>query len=218
MSLTKFYSYHQKAEIKKNLAFINLEYKKIKNYVNFEVFPFEQLAEYQIGYSIDSDGNSLVTDEKHSWDDYWIVIAYETMCGDPIIIELNENGCPVSILMHGMGSWGAGSFLANSMESFFYILKDIAGFLTEKGIVNGKRTIQNKELRALLNNFSEKDEYADLDIWESLLNPLFEIAEEYEESLKTKIQKMKKEGKKLTEISQLLNIQTKEVYEYIKKV
>ncbi|PFW93938.1 SMI1/KNR4 family protein [Bacillus pseudomycoides] len=218
MTMIKFNSYHQKEEIKRNLELINLEHEKIREYVNFDIFSFEQLDEFQVGYSIDTDGNSLVTDEEDTWDANWIVIAYETMCGDPIIIDLNEDGYPISSLMHGMDSWGVGGFLADSMDSFINFIKDIGNFLTEKQVLEGKRIIQNRELKTLLNKFLEINKFADFEIWHSLLSPLFDIAEEYEQTLEAKVKKMKKEGKKITEIAHLLNIKPKEVYEYIKKV
>ena len=121
--------------------------------MNFDVCSFEQLDEFQVGYSIDTDGNSLVTDEEDTWDANWIVIAYETMCGDPIIIDLSEEGYPISSLMHGMDSWSGGDFLADSMESFINFMKDIGDFLTEKQVLEGKRMILTKELDILLNEF-----------------------------------------------------------------
>lgn len=196
MTMIKFNSYQQKVEIKRNLELINLEHEKIREYVNFDIFSFEQLEEFQVGYSIDTDGNSLVTDEEDTWDANWIVIAYETMCGDPIIIDLNEDGYPISSLMHGMDSWGVGGFLADSMDSFINFIKDIGNFLTEKQVLEGKRIIQSRELKTLLNKFLEKNKFADFEIWHSLLSPLFDIAEEYEQTLETKVKKMKKEGKK----------------------
>lgn len=73
--------------------------------MNFDVCSFEQLDEFQVGYSIDTDGNSLVTDEEDTWDANWIVIAYETMCGDPIIIDLSEEGY---LYLHSCTGWIVG--------------------------------------------------------------------------------------------------------------
>ena len=111
--------------------------------MNFDVCSFEQLDEFQDGYSIDTDGNSLITDEEDTWDANWIVIAYETMCGDPIIIDLSEEGYPIFSLMHGMDSWSGGDFLADSMESFINFMKDIGDFLTEKQVLEGKKNDTN---------------------------------------------------------------------------
>ena len=213
-----FDSRYQKEKIKRNLELIKLECDKIKDYVNIEVFSFEQLYEGQVGYSVDSNGSSLVNDDEDTWDENWIVIAYEILCGDPSIIELNEDGYPVSRLMHGMDSWDNGSYLADSMESFLNTLKEISRFLTEKQVLEGKRNIQNKELNAMLDYIIEISNSANFEVWESLLNPLFNIVEEYEKALETKVKVLKKEGKKVSEIAGLLNIQPKDVYEYIKKV
>ena len=213
-----FDSDYQKEEIKRNLEMIKLECDKVKDYVNIEIFPFEQLGDGQIGYSVDSGGNSLVTDDEDTWNENWMVIAYETLCGDPIIIELNEDKYPVSLLMHGMDSWDSGSYLADSMESFLNIFKEIVYFLTEKQLLMGKRNIQHKELKAILNNIIKISNTADFETWESLLSPLFVIVEECEEALETKVKEMKKEGKKISEIAELLNLKPKDVYEYIKKI
>lgn len=129
---------------------MNLEHKKIREYVNFDVCSFEQLDEFQDGYSIDTDGNSLITDEEDTWDANWIVIAYETMCGDPIIIDLSEEGYPIFSLMHGMDSWSGGDFLADSMESFINFMKDIGDFLTEKQVLEGKRMILTKRIEYIV--------------------------------------------------------------------
>ena len=110
-----------------------------------------------------------------------------------------------------------GDFLADSMESFINFMKDIGDFLTEKQVLEGKRMIQTKELEILLNEFLERNKFTDFEIWNSLLSPLFDIAEEYEQTME-KSKKMKEEGKKITEIAHMLNIKPKEVYEYIKKV
>ncbi|KGR86994.1 hypothetical protein [Lysinibacillus odysseyi] len=217
MSTIKFDSFHQREEIKRELNFIKLEHEIMKDFVDFEIFSFDELDEYQIGYSIDLNGNSLVTDEADTWDDSWVVIGYETLCGDPIIIELNEAGYPVSRLMHGMGSWNNGTFLADSIKSFLSILKDIRCFLTEKQMLQGKKMIQHKELKVLVNSMIEKNKTVDFEIWEALLQPLFDMAEEYEETLKAKIEEMKREGRKITEIAGMLSIQPKDVYEYSKK-
>lgn len=218
MQNIKFASNQQKAEIKRNLEFINIETEKIKEYVNLELFSFEQLEEAQIGYLITPDGHSLITDEEDSWDANWIVIGYETMCGDPLIIELNEKGYPVSTLIHGIGSWNGGNFLADSLENFLAIMKEINCFLTEKQVREGNQTIIMKELIALINVIVEHNRFTDFDIWKSLLSPLFMLAEEYEKALESNIAELKKQGKRISEIATQLKIQPKDVYMYMKKI
>ena len=62
MTNIKFDSAHQKEKIKRYLELINSEYQEIKEYVDLEIFSFEQLDKCQLGYSFDPDGNSLVTE------------------------------------------------------------------------------------------------------------------------------------------------------------
>lgn len=100
-----FNSTQQKEEFKESLQQINIVLRKIEEYVSIDIFSFDQLNKFQLGYSVDSEGNSLITDEEGSWKRSWVVIAFDTSCGDPIIVDLNEEGYPVSILLHGLGSW-----------------------------------------------------------------------------------------------------------------
>lgn len=70
----------------------------------------------------------------------------------------------------------------------------------------------------MLDHIIEISNSANFEVWESLLNPLFDIVEEYEEVLETKVKELKKEGKKISEIASLLKIPPIDVYEYIKKI
>lgn len=211
-------SSHDEQYIKTTLTFIQQRCDEIKDYVHIEAFSFEQLEKFQIGYSVDSDGHSLVTEDEGAWEAGWVVIAYETLCGDPIIIDLNEAGYPVSLLWHGVGNWDNGFYLANSLESFLAILIEIAHFLTEKQVFEGNRAIRNAEWNELLKAIATKDKRAYCESWESLLNPLFELVETYEEEMQTKVQEMKKQGKTISEMAQLLNISPKDVYRYFKNI
>lgn len=113
---------------------INSEIEKALKDISFQSVSFgymavcfynpEQLAEAQIGYAIDPDGNSLISDEKGSWQESWLVIGHEDLCGDPIFIETAENVCPVYTSMHGAGVW-EGRLIANSLQSFIDALKVI---------------------------------------------------------------------------------------------
>ena len=70
----------------------------------------------------------------------------------------------------------------------------------------------------MLIHITEIDNSASFETWESLLSPLFDIVEEYEKLLETRVKELKKKGKKVSEIAVLLNLQPKDVYEYIKKI
>lgn len=169
-----FNSPQQKKEIKESLQELNIVFREIKEYVNIDIFSFEQLNKHQLGYSVDPEGNSLITKEEGSWKRNWVVIAYDTLCGDPIIVDINEEGYPVSILFHGLGSWEAGSFLSNSMSSFTNSLKEVTYLLDKKN----KQIIGKKDFESMLKRIVvDNNGFSDYDTWESLLNPLLGFIE-----------------------------------------
>ncbi|MCI1695699.1 hypothetical protein [Aneurinibacillus aneurinilyticus] len=194
----------------KNLELLNDEIDKIREYMTIEICTINELDEAQIGYGIDSEGNSLIKGEA-SWDEDWIVIGRETMCGDPIIADAAEAGYSISILMHDMESWEGGSYLAESISEFLKHLQYIGIFIEQNGTSIRKRDIEN-----LVKTISEKDSYTDGDSWELLLQPLFTIAKQYEDEMKAKIAHMLEQGLKMSVISERVNMPTKEVYEYMK--
>ena len=49
--------------------------------------------------------------------------------------------------------------------------------------------ILTKELNILLNEFLERNKFTDFEIWHSLLSPLFDIAEEYEQTMERKVKR-----------------------------
>ena len=209
-----FNSPQQKEEVKERLQQIHRVFQKIREYVDIEIFSFDQLNKYQLGYSVDAEGNSLITGEEGSWQRNWIVIACDTLCGDPIIVDIKEDGYPVSTLIHGLGSWEAGSFLSNSMSSFTNSLKEVTYLLDKKEKqLNGKKDFESMLEKIVVDN----NGYADYDTWESLLNPLFGVIVDDENALKDKVRNMKEEGKKIKEISSYLNISLKDVYHYLKQ-
>ncbi|NMF00570.1 hypothetical protein [Aneurinibacillus aneurinilyticus] len=56
----------------KNLELLNDEIDKIREYMTIEICTINELDEAQIGYGIDSEGNSLIKGEA-SWDEDWIL-------------------------------------------------------------------------------------------------------------------------------------------------
>lgn len=53
-----FNSTQQKEEFKESLQQINIVLRKIEEYVSIDIFSFDQLNKFQLGYSVDSEGNS----------------------------------------------------------------------------------------------------------------------------------------------------------------
>jgi hypothetical protein len=82
-----------------------------------ELFSARGLAKGQVGYSQDPRGRDLTRGRKGAWRKTWLAIGYDTMCGDPILVDLAQPGWPVFTAMHGQGVWEPIS-IARSFEGF----------------------------------------------------------------------------------------------------
>src|SRR5215208_1142108 len=94
-------------------------------YTTVRMFASDQLDEAQLGYSVDSSGNSLIDGSEGSWKREWLVIGYEDLCGDPIFIDTDAPGCPVYTAAHGEGDWQA-KRIAASLKSFAQAMSEVA--------------------------------------------------------------------------------------------
>ncbi len=81
------------------------------------IFPEDEIDENQIGYSFDSEGQSLVGESNGDWKKNWLVIGYESLCGDPLFTDIETENFPVFTAMHGVGSWNE-NLIADNFESF----------------------------------------------------------------------------------------------------
>lgn len=204
-------------ELKEMLKLLKFESEKIEEFANFYIFKLEELESKQVGYSIDTNGNSLICDKEGSWKREWIVVGYETLCGDPIIIDTNEVKLPVSLLMHGMGEWTGGTFISELTDLFVKELKSVSSFISERSNQNINPRITCAELDELLKNSINKDIYGDIDQWKSMLDPIYVSTKEYEESLAKKVKKLSVQGMKINEISDVLNMYIENIYIFKKE-
>jgi hypothetical protein len=114
------------------------EYKKLRGsmlfsevsmgYKTTHLFDIEELEKVQTGYSIDNQGNSLTGKKDGDWKENWIVIGYEDQCGDPMLIDINDEDLPVYTAMHGEGEWNP-DLIASSFQNFIKALSLINEFL-----------------------------------------------------------------------------------------
>ncbi|MDR0271415.1 hypothetical protein [Paenibacillus sp.] len=155
---------------------------QVAAWTDFEIFDPEHLECEQIGYAIDPEGRSLVTREDGSWQADWLVIGNMEPTGDPIIVETGEPEQPVAVLMHGMGDWNAGSYLAGSVIRFKEAAEQIMQFISRENEGTSLR-ITCAELDQAVAAVAAADEYADIDIWKSLLAPAYQAAVEREADL-----------------------------------
>ncbi len=204
-------------EIKEKLEILKKETEKIEEFTNFQIFNLQELKEEQIGYSIDSNGNSLVSNEEGSWEEEWIVIGQETLCGDPIIIDTKEVGFPIFTLMHGMGDWNAGSCLSASIGKFTNEIKQINKFICERNKENTTPRVTCESLDNLIYEMIEEDEDGDVDTWKSMLYPIYNSTREYENDLTKKVKEMYENNMKIKDISAKLNMSVNNTYVYLKR-
>jgi hypothetical protein len=135
------------------------------NEINF--FAPNNLDEQQIGYSIDSNGNSLVTGNEGEWQEEWLVIANDQL-GDSIIIDVSSPRLTVLSAAHGEGDWEAFT-IADSLENFIVIISILKEF--SKGRINPadleKNPIADKERRRALTKIAERNPKAEMWFWET---------------------------------------------------
>jgi hypothetical protein len=77
-----------------NISDISLGY----NEINF--FDPLKLRDEQVGFSYNTEGNTLVTGNEGDWKEEWIVIANDEM-GDPIIVDTSTPQLTVLNASHG---------------------------------------------------------------------------------------------------------------------
>jgi len=90
-----------------------------------------ELEQGQIGYSVTPQGTTLIGDGDGDWQFNWLVIGYETACGDPIFMSVVPPH-PVYTAMHGQGSWNA-KLVAPSLDIFWKCLEVFLQFATGRG-------------------------------------------------------------------------------------
>ncbi|WP_285395873.1 hypothetical protein [Lysinibacillus sp. fls2-241-R2A-57] len=203
------------AELLKQLKQLKVVSEQLAEWIDVEMFDPEYLEREQIGYSIDFEGNSLIHDEEGAWQADWLVIGHMKLTGDPMIIETAEPGQPVAVLMHGMGDWHAGSYLTGSVLNFQVAIQQFRQLIAQQNESSWK--IKCMELERIITEIVSADEYADKDLWESLLNPAFQAARRMEDELTKQVLMMSKRGMSIKEIADMLQLPLKEAYGYLKK-
>jgi len=91
------------------------------------LFDLESFDEHQIGYRVDTNGKSLLSQKKEDWQNDWFVIGYDEF-GDPIIADLSDKNIPIYSSEHGQDEWEL-SLVSESIEAFeksLTILREIS--------------------------------------------------------------------------------------------
>lgn len=97
----------------------------------FLIEPFAELAESQLGYSVDPDGENLVTGKEGDWQATWVVIGQDMNLGDPYFVDFAQEKLPVYTAMHGSGSWEA-EIVSETLDGFIKSLNNLQNLSGQK--------------------------------------------------------------------------------------
>jgi hypothetical protein len=100
------------------------------------------LTKGQVGYAVDPSGRSLTGRRKGAWRSSWLVIGHDTMCGDPVFVDLAQPAWPVYTAMHGRGAWDP-TPIATSFEGF------VQGMQVMKRVSRGRTSPAGLERKPL---------------------------------------------------------------------
>jgi len=116
------------------------------------VFSEDKINENQIGYSVNLEGQSLVGEADGDWKKNWLVIGYESLCGDPLFTDIETENFPVFTAIHGVGSWDK-KIIADNFVSFIKSLEIAAKCKTAESCFEEIKTL---------------NKMSDFEFWEAL--------------------------------------------------
>jgi hypothetical protein len=121
----------------------------------------DELADAQLGYGVDADGNDLSGTGAGEWQPAWLVVAGDDGGDDPIFVDLGVAGPPVLTATHAGGEWHT-DLVAESFESFVAALRLVA---------DAPGPLSDEELDDLLGRIHRLGPDASLVYWEDWLTP-----------------------------------------------
>ncbi|HET9364753.1 MAG TPA: hypothetical protein VFP71_07120 [Candidatus Angelobacter sp.] len=93
-------------------------------YGGLKLFAPEEIEEGQVGYSRSAEGASFCDGMPGSWKSEWIVIGFDTLVGDPIILDTSNSALPVMTAAQGEESWEP-DLISASLSAFDAAIKTI---------------------------------------------------------------------------------------------
>ena len=146
-----------------NVENISIGFQEI-NLVDFENF-----QNFQIGYSIDSKGKSLVGDNIGDWKKQWIVIAEDSL-GDPVFINIGDKNYPVFTSQHGNEIWTEIK-ISDTFENFLIILEDLKSLSIgrENTVKIDENPITKEEFNRFISKVKDKNPDSEIWFWEVFL-------------------------------------------------
>lgn len=148
-----------------------MDFKKIEKLFNNKInnveigmndihlFTEDEIEKAQIGYRCDENGK---INENWIGNEY-IVIGYESCCGDPIIAKIDDNKFPIYSMFHD--DWNTLEKIADNFEQYISLLKEIS----ELDLSN--KNDCDEFLKKIKMDISENEYY----YWEQLITLAYEF-------------------------------------------
>jgi hypothetical protein len=131
----------------------------------------DEIDDGQIGYLAARDRSPLSSAKDGSWKPDWIVIGYDTACGDPLIMDTSDPALPVLHDFNGQGTWNP-TPVSLSIESFVASLYEFARLASGRStpVARDANPVTDAERKDFLLRISELNAgRADLEFWGALL-------------------------------------------------
>jgi hypothetical protein len=130
----------------------------------------DKLDDGQIGYSVDSKGNSLITGQEGDWKKEWLVIGTDTIVGDPIFIDTSSKQLQVLTAGHGEGEWECIT-IADSLDNFADIISELKKVSVKRTtpIALEKNPLPEKERNQFIQKVGTDNSETEIYYWENFL-------------------------------------------------
>jgi hypothetical protein len=143
-----------------NVSDVSLGYNEIT------FFDPLNLQEEQVGFSFDTEGNSLITGNDGDWKKEWLAIANDEV-GDPIMIDTSTPELTVLSAQHGQGAWEPFT-IADSLDNFQNIIS-ILNKISENRTTPvdlGQNPIPDAQRQNALNHIKKQNPHTEIWFWE----------------------------------------------------
>ena len=129
-----------------------------------------ELESEQTGYSIDPEGNSLVTGNDGDWQAEWVVIANDNS-GDPIIVDTHSPALTVLTAVHGENSWET-FIIADSLDNFKTIISNLNSISKNRNtpVELDENPLPDKEKIEILEKIKKQNPNSELWYWEDIFD------------------------------------------------
>lgn len=123
----------------------------------------DNIEKEQVGYSVDSNGKSLITNKEGSWKADWLVIGVHDNDGDPYFVDISQGEFLVFTYP---------TMISDSYTNFIEILRGIQKLSVgrENPAAIKSNTVSDEETVNLISEIEVKNAKSEIWYWESLFD------------------------------------------------